>query len=662
MTSSGGIALLVATAALSLAAGALGAVRPASRAGAILGVLAGLSTLGLGAFTLAGSPWRLTSPALWGRWPLTLGADALSGFFLMVLGVIQLPVSLFAPRYLAHEPADRRRLVAAIAPMFSLSMAGVLVAQDAVMFLIAWELMSLTSFFLVVVDHGRAQVRRAGYIYLVTTHAGALALVILFAVLDAHGLGLSFATYARAAARLPLSLRSLLLVVGLVGFGSKAALVPVHVWLPRAHPVAPSSVSALMSGVMIKVALYGLMRLALGWLGVGPAWWGIALLVLGIASSVLGVLYAIMEHDLKRLLAYHSIENVGIITLGIGAAVLARSYGHPLLGALALAAALFHVLNHALFKSGLFLAAGSVERATGRRDIDALGGLARSMPWTTVAFLVLAVAISGLPPFNGFASEWLTLQSLLRLGHDVAPVSASVASLAALALALTGGLAAACFVKVSGMGFLGPRRAPATTTEVAPAMWAAPAALAALCVVIGLTPGWWVELAMRAAAPVMGAGVGASSPLVLSTPWGGADAVAPVFLGGAALLLLLLAAFGRSPLAGPSTAPWACGGELTPASAYSSTTYTKLFRQVFRHIYQPQRRLERVNTPLPYLYHSVEFENRIRHVADHWLYRPVVDGGIRLSRRLSRVQSGSLRSYLGYFLVTLLVLLALVGH
>lgn len=664
MTSPGILWLLGAVVALSAATSLLGATgqRATSPAGTVSAMLMGAATLALGGWSLGGGPWHLASAAIWGRWPLTVGADRLSGFFLLVLGLIQLPVSLFAARYLAREAPPQRRMVLAWAPLFFLSMVGVLLAQDAVSFLIAWELMSLTSFFLVVVDHGKSPVRRAGYIYLVTTHAGALALIAMFALLDAHGLGLSFGAYARLAPHLPLALRSLLLLIGLVGFGSKAALVPLHVWLPRAHPVAPSPVSALMSGVMIKVALYGLIRLAVGWLGVGPDWWGMLILALGIASSLLGVLYAIMEHDLKRLLAYHSIENVGIIALGLGAALVARSCGHPGLGVIALGAALFHVLNHAIFKSGLFLAAGSVDRATGLRDVDALGGLARTMPWTTASFLVLAVAISGLPPFNGFASEWLTLQSLLRLGHDATPVPAATAFVAALALALTGGLAAACFVKVSGMGFLGPHRAPAHTAEVAPSMWVAPAFLAGLCVVIGLTPGWWVDLALGAAAPMLGQSVPVLGPLDLMTPWGGTDPVLAVFLGAAIFVLLVFAVFGRSRMRGQVAAPWACGGELTAESAYSSTTYTKLLRQVFHHIYQPERRLQRVQTPLPYLYHQMEFDSRIRHVIDHWVYRPVVSGGIRLSQHLRHVQSGSLRSYLGYFLVTLLLLLALVGH
>ncbi len=601
--------------------------------------------------------------AIWGRWTLQIGIDALSGFFLAVLGIVQLATAVYGAQYTSHYARGQQVLMRTLVPQFTMAMALVLVARDAITFLIAWELMSLTSFGLVVTEHHRGEVRKAGFLYLVATHSGALALTGLFAVLAAHGLGTGFGSYAHGVPLLGTGLRSLLLLAGLVGFGSKAAIVPLHVWLPRAHPVAPSHVSALMSGVMIKVALYGLIRLVFGWLGAGPLWWAMLLIAVGVSSSLAGVLYALMEHGLKRLLAYHSIENVGIIVLGLGAAELARSLGSPLLYEFALAAALFHVLNHAVFKSGLFLAAGSVRAATGTDDLEHLGGLAGLMPWTTGAFLVLAMAIVGLPPFNGFASEWMTLQALLRLAHGAAPAVLATAVLGALGLALTSGLAGACFVKAGGVGFLGPRRTPGAIREARWPMLAGPLGLAALSLALGLIPGGLASLGMRIAA-ALGA-VHRYRPLpilALSAPWTRPDWPLYLLLGAAAAALVLMYALRRGAYPNAVRPPWACGGEVTAANAYTATSFSKSIRQIFAAFYQAQRSLVRVETTLPYLPADVRYESAVRHVIDQHLYLPVQRGALRSARFLRRLQSGSLRQYIGYLLITLLALLFTVGR
>lgn len=655
------LALVLAMAASALCG--FGSGRAARIAATVFSALELSAVAALGVFGLTARATTLTLPTLWAAWPLTIGDGRLSGFFLVVLALVAAAAALYAPRYMAHYSEGQQRAMRVLVPLFIGAMALVLLARDAIGFLVVWEMMSLSSFGLVVTERDKAAVRRAGLVYLVATHLSALALLAMFGVLAAHGLGTTFAAYATGLAFLPRASRSLVFLLALIGFGSKAAVTPMHLWLPRAHPQAPSQVSALMSGVMVKVAIYGLVLATFGWLGAGPLWWGVLLLGLGAASALLGVLYALMEHDLKALLAYHTVENVGIILLGVGAAEVARTAGLSQVAALALAAALFHVLNHALFKSGLFLAAGTVKGATGTAMIGRLGGLAATMPWTAGAFFVLSMAISALPPFNGFASEWLTLQVLLRLGHASLPVAAAALT-AALALALTGGLAGACFVKASGVAFLGPPRsaAAAAAREGGWPMFVAPGLLAAACLALGLLPGAVVRVGLGVCAQVTGIAAAAPASLALATPWTAPEWPLFLLLGGMAAAFALAMALGRSLGRGPVQPAWACGGVLTPDNAYTSDAYTKSFRQIFAGFYQPQRALERTPTVLPYLSESVRYESVVRHVIDHHLYRPVLQGGIRLAHRLRRLQSGSLRHYVAYLLVTLLVGLVLYAR
>ena len=661
--------LLLVVSALS-ALGGLAADRRLLLLGRALEALALAVILALGVLGLTEPAGALPYARLWGRWPLVVGVDPLGGFLLVVLAMISIAAFVYAPRYLSPYGARERAAMRALLPLFTASMAFVLLAQDAVTFLGAWEGMSLTSLGLVLTEHHHGTVRRAGYVYFVATHAGALALLALFALLDVHGLGLDFAGYASGVRHLGLGIRSVVLILAILGFGSKAAIVPMHVWLPRAHPVAPSHVSALMSGVMIKVAIYGLMLVVFSWLGTGPLWWGALLILLGAASALLGVLYALMEHGLKTLLAYHSIENVGIIVLAIGAAEVARSIGAPQVMAFALGAALFHLLNHAVFKSGLFLAAGSVRHAAGTDDLERLGGLARAMPYTAAAFLLLSVAIAGLPPFNGFVSEWMTLESFLRLAHGAGPQATAVVLFGALALALTGGLAAACFVKASGVGFLGPMRSAEArrAREVPWPMYAAPLALAAVALLLGLAPGAVAGVAIRVADDLTGTGAAVAAPTIaawsaLGAPWTHPQWPALWLLAGLVLAMVVLvslrASFGR----GARTAPaWACGGEVGGQNAYTATAYSKSFRQIFAAVYRPQRVLVRTDASLPYLFRAIQYENTVRHVVDQYLYGPVANGGLALARVLRRLQSGSLRRYIGYLLLTLLAALIVWGH
>ena len=462
-----------------------------------------------------------------------LGVDPLSGYFLFVLGVVGAPAVFFATRYLAPDAPGR--ITAALTGVFLLVLALVLCARDPLTFLAAWELMTLVPAGIILVGRRDREARSSVYAYIGLTHlmgAGTWIAVLLLA--DAGAFGGGDAIEAGSGTQIAIA------VAALVGMGTKAGLVPLHTWLPRAHPIAPAHISALMSGVMIKLAVYGLVRILVEWLGELPAWYGMVVLAVGGASAVIGVVYAIFQHELKRLLAFHSIENVGIIVLGLGACLLLHTRGADTAAGVALAAALLHTLNHAVFKGLLFLGAGAFERAAGSLEIDRLGGLLQRMPWTGGAFLVGAMAIAGLPPLNGFASEWLTLQSLFAVPASGGVAEGLAGALALGALAATAALAVLCFVKVVGLVLLGqPRRARIAEATDAPfPMRAAVVVLAAACIVLGIVPG-------ALAGPLAGLApwpTDDAPSAALEVPWG--DALPTP--GIALVLLVGTAASGRS--------------------------------------------------------------------------------------------------------------------
>ena len=406
---------------------------------------------------------------------VSLHLDRLGAFFLVVVEVVAIPSALFGGAYSrVYEGTHSLRLLGAMLNLFLLAVSLVPFADNVVTFLLLWELMSVASYFLVLTESDRRETRQAGLWYLAMAHGGLVLLMAAFLLVAASAPSTGFADLRAAAAALPSAARNAVFLLALLGFGSKAGLVPLHVWLPLAHPAAPSHVSALMSGAMIKMGVYGLLRVALDLLGGGPPWWGGVVLTVGAVSALLGVLYALMEQDLKRLLAYSSVENVGIIFLGIGAGMMFQSYGLTTLAMLGLVAGLYHTLNHACFKGLLFLGAGAVLHATHTRNMEELGGLIKGMPRTALCFLVGAAAISGLPPLNGFVSEWLVFQALLG-GPQLPRAELGVLMpLAVGMLALTSGLAAACFVKAFGISFLAmPRSARAAQAREVPAGHAA---------------------------------------------------------------------------------------------------------------------------------------------------------------------------------------------
>jgi hydrogenase-4 component B len=464
------------------------------------------------------------------------------------------------------------------------------------------------------------------------------------------------------------------------GFATKAGVVPLHVWLPRAHPAAPSHVSALMSGVMLKVAIYGILRFAFDLLApvAGPLApsWGWSVLVAGTTSAVLGVLYALQQHDLKRLLAFHSVENIGIILIGVGLAmILWRQQGTGgALAVVALAAALLHTVNHAAFKGLLFLGAGSVLCRTHLRNMEELGGLARRMPWTAGLFLLGAVAISALPPLNGFVSEWLTFQALLGgAGRFHGPAGLGIVFSAAM-LALTGGLAAACFVKAFGVTFLGRARTPHAehATEVPPSMIAGMAWLGAVCVALGVAPGYAIRLfdaptAELLRGPEASAVLTARGPLVLSTRLAsGSDGTAISMTMVAALLVAITAiawvlrrGLRRAP---PRTAPtWTCGMSPTARFDYTATAFAKPLRLVFAALYRPRREVTRETAATPYVLRRIHYAGEIFDLAETQIYHRVERQISSLSQSIRDRSTGRIHGYIGFVLAALFVALLLFG-
>lgn len=588
--------------------------------------------------------------------------DALAGVFLIALGIGGAAASVYGIGYAARadRPIDRTR---AAYPIFLASLGLVFGAADAFAFLLAWELMALSSALLVVGTSPTVKVARGGYLYLVLTHLATAAIVVAFAILASAAGSTAFSAFGPAADTLSPAGRDLVFVLLLVGFGTKAGAIPLHIWLPRAHPVAPSHVSALMSAVMIKAGIYGIIRFGLDVLGPGPEWWGLLVIVIGAVSAVLGILYALMEHDLKRLLAFSSIENIGIILMAVGVALLATSAGLTALAGLALTAALFHTINHAVFKSLLFLGAGSIQSAAGTRDLNLLGGLARAMPVTTLAFAVGAAAISGLPPLNGFASEWLTFVALLGTASEPALslVARSTALVAIAALGLTAALAVACFVKVIGIGLLALPRSPgaACATETAPSMRLALTALALACVGLGLAAGPVAGVLAGVAASFRGGAVVPATSAFPTLP--GLDvayAAAPLGLLIAVLaaLIWLVSSRGRVTRRVPT---WTGGQVPEPAFEYTASSYSKLIRVYYGPVLRPAREISvelHPGTPFP---RTVRYRGHARHVLDERLYGPLHRLAVTAARQINRLQSGSLQVYLAYSVAALVALLLL---
>jgi len=614
-------------------------------AGNLLGLAGVVAALALGKPCTTSLPWL---GEIGGAFRVDL--DPLSGFFLLPVYGIGAVSALYGGGYLRRAA---RRLGSAwlFYHLLGASMVLVVLARNAVLFLLAWEVMTISSWFLVTFEDEQPGVRRAGLTYLAASQIGTAFLMALFLLLGKGELDFArFGGLSRAAA-------GCAFMLALIGFGTKAGIVPLHVWLPEAHPAAPSHVSALMSGVMIKLGIYGILR-TLTYLGAPAAWWGWTLLAVGAVSGVLGVLFALAQHDLKRLLAYHSVENIGIILLGVGLGLLGLAYGLRPVAVLGFGGGLLHVANHALFKSLLFLGAGAAAQAAGTRDLEQLGGLARRMPLTGLSFLLGAAAISALPPLNGFVSEFLIGTGALRAVLAPGAVPAAAGAAAIVALALIGGLAAACFAKAYGIAFLGEPRSPqaAAAREARPTMILPMLVLAAACLTVGLLG----PLLLGFLAPLVAQLTGLPPRQALDLlgparrPLGSLVAGAGILAGLAAALAGLRALLlSRRRIERGLT--WDCGYlRPGPRLQYTASSFAQPLLAMFRRVLSPQHRSQR---PSGYFPREAHFASETPDAFERRLIRPAFASVARLFARMRWLQQGRLRLYVLYIALTLLALL-----
>ena len=610
-----------------------------------------LQAAGAAMFTIAGfaslATGRAVGAAFTSQLTPRLGVDRLSGVFLATLGLVAAPALAYSSRYL--DGSRRARAVGALTGAFVLAMAGLLSARDAITFLGSWELMSLLPAVIILLHRNAdAESRRSVFIYVAITHLGGVGTWVAVLLL-AHAGAFGTAGVVPPGSALQVGIA----LAALVGMGSKAGVVPLHAWLPRAHPLAPAPVSALMSGVMIKLAVYAMIRVFVDWLGVLPTWFGVLVLAVGAVSAVGGVTYALFQHELKRLLALHSIENIGIIVLGLGACLVLHTHGDDVWAELALAAALLHTVNHAVFKALLFLGAGSIERSVGSLELNQLGGLLRRMPWTGAAFFVGAMAIAGLPPLNGFASEWLTLQALLHVAMSGHVGDGAAGAMAVAALGATAALAVFCFVKVVGLVLLGrPRRAHARDAlEVAAPMRTAVVVLAGACIVLGLAPGLLVSRLVAIAPWSTGDATVRAGLYVPST---GSLPTVGIAVALVAVTLVLTLLRGRHTARVAPT--WVCGQPVVPQLQWSSAGFTKPLRLVLEVVLRPRREIDvhmhgGVVT-------EVAYQGEVPNLIDERIYRPVARWSLAGAAYARRLQSGSLGMYVGYLIGLVIVVLA----
>jgi len=594
--------------------------------------------------------------------------DPLCLFFLAVIFIVSIPSLIYSLGYLKHEYSPARIFYGQlISVVFIISMVLVVSVRNAFYFLVAWELMSLTSYFLVIFDLDHEKSLNAGVIYLVMTHIATAFLASAILILYSYSGSFDFEAMRAAALMLPSNIKNIVFLLFLIGFGTKAGIVPLHIWLPYAHPQAPSHISSIMSGVMIKTAIYGIIRFVMFLLGVNDLWWGGLILTLAIVSCLVGVIYALMEHDLKKLLAYHSVENIGIILLGVGAAMVLFALKLNTWAILALCAGLYHLVNHAIFKGLLFLCSGSVYKETKTRNIEELGGLIKKMPYTALFFLIGALGISAIPPLNGFVSEWLTLQAFFFgvLNSPLIGVKIML-GLSAAILMLTSGLAAACFVKAFGITFLAlPRSRHAEEAREAPfTMKCGMFILAALTILFGLAAAVIIKLLTKVSENVLRITDNTANftlnnftlnpakgvNIYLSTP------LAAFLLAGAAIatVILVFVFCGRRKVKMYNT--WDCGYyKIGPRNEYTATAFSKPFRVAFSFFLLPYRKSEKIRESF-YHVKSFSYETDTVKIFKEYIYDSVLFLVYKSARFLKRMQPGSIHLYLSYIFLTVLLL------
>ncbi len=673
IASNSGFIILLSLFGLGMAGSLIGANRDKfanvwGNACAIIGALWGL--VFAGSVLATGNDLAMkASVSAFSSFSLALHIDKLAAFFILVISLITLFSSVYGIGYVREY--YKRYNIGILGFLYNAFIAGMLLvvtASNGIFFLVAWEIMSLASYFLVVYDRNEPKNVKAGFIYLVMTHVGAVCILLAMLILQHYTHSFDFAAIQAGVHLLPAPALAAVFALFFIGLGTKAGVIPLHIWLPSAHPAAPSHVSALMSGVMIKTGIYMMIRLFLDVLQPIPSWWGAVVLVVGAISAVLGVLYALTEHDIKRLLAYHSIENIGIILLGLGGAMIFTSLHMPGLVLLSLAAALFHTLNHAVFKSLLFLSAGSVIQATHTRNIEKYGGLIKLMPATALFFLVGSMAISALPPFNGFFSEWLTYQSLFS-GFTAGGKITWVFVFGAAALAITGGLALACFVKAFGTVFLARPRSDAAkhAKESSWTMRTGMAGLALLCLAIGLGSAPIASALNNISRQVTGltstSSVGAGVKTLAVND--GASSVSGPFV----LALLLLATAGvwlvvkyvvsrRQKVVVGET--WDCGTPLNGRMEITASGFARSIHIMFKTLLHPSlhHQVEHLNPANPYSVKSRKVSMTVHDIYYSHLYLPAYRMLLACSRLAKRVQNGSLNAYILYIFAILILALS----
>ena len=631
------------------------------------GLTAVIGTLGLalGLSVVFGQPRHLRIGWLLPLVGVSFDLDPLGGVFIAATGAVSIAVGIYAIGYAKREHWARFPMVTL--PLFVSAMLLVPAAGSVTTFLLAWELMAATSLFLVLSEHRRDAVRSAGTFYAIMTQLGFAAILIALVVLAASG-GETFAAIARHAADLPPGTRTTVFLLTLMGFGSKAGLLPLHAWLPRAHPEAPSPVSALMSAAMVNMGIYGIIRIDLQLLGPGPHWWGLTLMIFGAVSAVFGVLQASVATDLKQLLAYSTTENMGLVTLALGTAALLRSSGAATVATIAMTAALLHLLSHAAFKTLAFLGAGSVLSATGLRDLDKLGGLARRMPATTVLFGIGALGASGLPLGAGFASEWLLFQSLIHSPHGTNTMLALAMPLSVGAVALTSGLGILAMVKAFGVGFLArPRSAAAEAArEAPPSMVAGMTLAAAACMVFAVAPvllGPTLQRVLAVLPTLGGSAEGLRLGTILRLP-GFAGSISPGVLA-AALVIAVLISLGVAHWGARHRPPamvtplWACGADaLTQRMQYTATSFAEPLQRVFDDVLRPDTDVEVTHfAESQYLIEKVTYRARLDDPVEQRFYIPVVHAVTTWAQWVRRAHNGSIHLYLSYGALWMLIVL-----
>jgi hydrogenase-4 component B len=675
-----------------------------------VGSLASLLTLWVSGNVLCSG--HVFKGELWtirGLGPLMISLDRLSALFLLVAGVVVLASSIFSSSYLKRYSGhySLKALNAWYLLLFA-SIVLILIANDLLTFLLAWELMSILSYLLVAFEHAREETSRAGYQMLAMGEVGFVAVALALLFLGTKAGSLEFSALKSAAIGLAPGARWILFLLTFFGFGIKAGLVPFNTWLPRAHPAAPANVSAILSGAILNLGLYGIIRVNLDLVPVKMIGAGVVVLVFGTISALVGILYATIENDLKAMLAHSSIENIGIVTVGLGAGMIFVNYEKPALAGIAFIAAFYHMINHSVYKALLFLGAGTLDDRAGTRDLNKLGGLIRRMPWTSACFLVGTLSIAALPPFNGFVSEWLTLQTMLRSAELSSITVKIVFALCGAALALTAALAVTCFVKAFAMGFLGmTRSAQAQKSAEAPRSMTAPMMLlAVLCLLLGVLPTFTIPVLNRVLQPMSGTNAAqalvppffASSPAHAQLPLAfatefhdlGAE-VGQAFVPGEGLvvmhrggpqnpvvfamstsymlptlLALLIVAyvavrFGLARRRSVARQPCWAGGvrRLLPEMTYTATGFSNPGRVVFEEILRPVAVVDTRETVFEHFRTSIRRRREEMHIVERYVAAPLTSGALKIASHLAAMHHGRINDYAGYGLVALIIALVL---